>query len=386
MLAGLIGVVLLSSGCVATSPLEWVQNGFKVGPNYCRPPAPVAEEWIQASDPKVESRHLVYGAWWNVFQDPTLNSLIETAYANNLNLRVAAMRVLEARGQQAIAAGNFFPQTQQATGGYSRVGMSRNTANNPSYLTNFIAPSTLNSIPAYAQPTNFYSEWQAGFNLSWELDFWGRLRRAIESANANLDASTENFDDVLVTLLADVATNYVQFRIAQQRIKIARDNVRIQEGVLALVEEQFKVGINKVTKLDVDQAKTILEQTRSSIPALQIVQGQANDVLCILLGVPPHDLEPKLGRGWRLPPTRSRTCRTGLPWACRPTWCAAVPTSAPPSARQPPRAPRSALPKPTCTPPSPSTARSVTKLRTWPSCSVRAASSETSCRLSSGTS
>src|SRR5205807_263690 len=111
------------------------------------------------------------------------------------------------------------------------------------------------------------------------------------------DASVENFDNALVTLLADVATNYVQYRVAQLRIKIARDNVRIQESVLALVEQQFKVGINKVTELDVDQARTVLEQTRSTIPALQITLGQANDTLCILLGIPPRDLEPELGPG-----------------------------------------------------------------------------------------
>jgi len=100
-----------------------------------------------------------------------------------------------------------------------------------------------------------------------------------------------------VTLLADVATNYVQYRVAQQRIKIARANVKIQEEILALVEQQEKVGINKVTRLDVEQAKTVLEQTRSTIPALQITLGQANDTLCILLGMPPCDLEPKLGPG-----------------------------------------------------------------------------------------
>src|SRR5205814_9746480 len=99
--------------------------------------------------------------------------------------------------------------------------------------------------------TNFFSDWTAGFNLSWELDFWGRFRRSIESANANLDASVENFDDALVTLLADVATNYVQYRVAQRRIGIARANVKIQEEILALVEEQARVGINKVTQLDV---------------------------------------------------------------------------------------------------------------------------------------
>jgi NodT family efflux transporter outer membrane factor (OMF) lipoprotein len=278
-----------------TGPLEYVRNGFKVGPNYHRPPAPLAPEWIQARDPGVQDRHLQ--DWWQAFQDPTLNSLIDRAYGQNLNLRAVGARVLQARAQQAIAVGNFFPQQQQATGQYSRVGLSHTAANNPAFISAFIPPSTLATIPGPAQPTNWFSEWQAGFNLSWELDFWGRFRRAVESANANLDASVENYDDALVTLLADVATNYVQYRVTQQRIKIARENVKIQADVLALVEQQFKVGINKVTRLDVEQAKTILEQTRSTIPALQIVLGQANDALCVLLGMPPRDLEPELGPG-----------------------------------------------------------------------------------------
>jgi NodT family efflux transporter outer membrane factor (OMF) lipoprotein len=96
-------------------------------------------------------------------------------------------------------------------------------------------------------------------------------------------------------LLADVATNYVQYRVAQQRIKIARDNVRIQERLVAVVEQQQKVGT--ATSLDVEQLRTLLEQTRSTIPSLQITLGQANDALCTLLGMPPHDLEPELGPG-----------------------------------------------------------------------------------------
>src|SRR5439155_8721860 len=108
--------------------------------------------------------------------------------------------------------------------------------------------------------------------------------------------------------------NYVQYRVAQQRIKIARDNVRIQQGVLALVEQQFKVGINKVTELDVDQAKTVLEQTRSTVPALRITLGQANDTLCILLGFPPRDLEADLGPGPEL---------GSDPMPNTPTWVAA---------------------------------------------------------------
>ena len=186
--AGCVVAVLLTSGCVTTGPLEWIQNGLKVGPNYCRPPAPLAPEWIEANDAKVQSRQLQ--DWWGVFGDPTLNALIETAYDQNLTLRVVGTRVLQARAQQAIAVGTLFPQTQQATGSYSRVNLSHNAFNNPSAF----ASTSPFPTPPGAPIGNFYSDWTAGFNLSWELDFWGRFRRAIESSNANLDSSVENFD------------------------------------------------------------------------------------------------------------------------------------------------------------------------------------------------
>jgi NodT family efflux transporter outer membrane factor (OMF) lipoprotein len=283
------GAVLFSDGCVTTGPLEYVRNGFKVGPNYSKPKAPVAGEWIEANDPHVQSRQLQ--EWWGVFDDPKLNSLISTAYEQNLNLRVLGTRVLQARAQQAIAAGNIFPQTQQATGQYSRVALSKTVANNPAVF-GALGGSGAPFTPLFG---NWFSDWSAGFNVSWELDFWGRLRRSIESANASLDYSVENFDSALVTLLADVATNYVQYRVAQQRIKIARENLRTQERLVALAEKQFKVGT--ATSVDVEQLRTLLEQTRSTIPSLQIVQGQANDALCVLLGLPPRDLGAELGPG-----------------------------------------------------------------------------------------
>src|SRR5207253_10013115 len=109
----------------------WFANGFKVGPNYHRPPGPVADEWIETKDARVQGHHLRDGDWWNVFRDPALNSLIDTAYRQNLTLRVAGTRVLEARAQQAIAVGNIFPQTQQAYAQYSRVTLSKNAPNDP---------------------------------------------------------------------------------------------------------------------------------------------------------------------------------------------------------------------------------------------------------------
>ncbi len=297
-LAGLAFAVLLNTGCIWTSPGQWIRNGFKVGPDYGRPPAPVAAEWIQANDPGVQNHHL--DDWWRVFRDPTLDELIVMAYEQNPTLRIAGTRVLEARAGQAIASANIFPQTQQATGSYARVNLNPNLP--------LIGP-LISAAPANDRSFSF-SNWLYGFNLSWEMDVWGRIRRNIESTNASLDASVEDYDAALVTLLADVASNYVQYRIAQQRIKIALDNVRIQEGVLALAEQRFRVGTT--TRLDVEQAKTVLEQTRSTIPAFEISLGRASDTLCTLLGMPPRDLEIELGPG---PPLGSNPMPNTPAWA-----------------------------------------------------------------------
>ena len=116
----------------------------------------------------------------------------------------------------------MFPQSQQASASFGRVNLNSNMP--------LIGP-ILSAVPANLRSAAF-SNWFEGFNMSWELDLWGRIRRNIESNNAALDASVESYDAALVTLLADAATNYVQYRVAEQRIKIAKDNVRIQEGTL----------------------------------------------------------------------------------------------------------------------------------------------------------
>ena len=268
--------ILGLSGC--TSMSDYVHNGFKVGPNYSPARAAVARNWIDADDVRVRNVRDDLSKWWTVFHDPALESLIAYAYQQNLSLRVAACRVLEARAQMAIDTGNLFPQTQTATGSYTSNALSREGAN-----------------PLSSGVKRWYGQWNYGFNLSWELDFWGRLRRAIESDAANLDASVENYDDVLVTLLGDVATNYVTYRTTEQRIKYAKENVALQRKTLQIVEGQRKVGI--VGELDVDQARSTLEQTEAGIPELEIAQRQAANQLCILLGIPPQDLQARLGAG-----------------------------------------------------------------------------------------
>jgi NodT family efflux transporter outer membrane factor (OMF) lipoprotein len=281
--AALFASLVCQGGCITTGPHDWLRNGLKVGPAYSPPLGPVAAEWIQAGDPNVQATQLPHGDWWNVFGDPVLSNLIHAAYAQNPDLLVAGARVLEARAGQAISVGNMFPQSQQAFGTYSRVNLNSNMP---------VIDKLVQSMPGL--PTSF-SNWAYGFNLSWELDLWGRIRRNIETANASLDASVEDYDAALVTLFADVASNYVQYRVAQQRIKIAQDNVRTQERILALASEKFRVGT--ATRLDVEQARSVLEQTRSTIPELEIQLGRASDTQCTLLGIPPRDLQADLGPG-----------------------------------------------------------------------------------------
>jgi NodT family efflux transporter outer membrane factor (OMF) lipoprotein len=269
---------LWAGGC--TTFQQWVHNGFKVGPNVEQPPAAVAAGWIDAPDPRIVDSPAEAQAWWRVFQDPALESLIETAYRENRDLKSTATRVLQAQAQRNIQAGNLFPQTQNAIADYvhAQIGRNLNVFNNPRVS----LPSNLNI-------------WATGFNVSWELDFWGRLRRMVEASNADRDATIESYHDALVTLTADVATSYVQIRTLQERIAYARRNVEIQRGTLGLAEARLRAG--RTTALDVKQARSSMTQTEASIPPLAISLRQANNLLCVLLGLPAQDLVPSLGEG-----------------------------------------------------------------------------------------
>jgi NodT family efflux transporter outer membrane factor (OMF) lipoprotein len=278
--AALLALTLSGSGC--TPFTEYIHNGLKVGPNYRKPPAAVAPDWIDASDKRIRRGDDDLSHWWKVFHDPILDSLICTAYRQNLTLREAGFRILEARAQVGIAVGNILPQTQQMMGGHTREAFSLETANR-----------TVNASNPNTGP-RFFGQWDFGFTLAWELDFWGRFRRAVESAVASLDASVEDYDDVLVTLLSDVATAYVQMRTLEKRIDYANKNVAIQRETYEIAKS--KKGIF-ATGLDVDQALSTLKQTEAGIPELEITLRQTTNQLCILLGIPPEELRAKLGRG-----------------------------------------------------------------------------------------
>lgn len=262
-------MVFSFSGC--TSYRDYINNGFKVGPNYCPPKAPVAQHWIDASDKSVREKSEDLSKWWTVFNDATLNGLIANAYHQNLTLKEAGFRILEARAQLGIARGELFPQLQDATGGYLR-------SSHPT---------------GAATPPIFSDSWNYAFNLQWELDFWGRFRRAVTAADDQLQASVEGYDGVLITLLGDVATNYVQVRQYQEQIELAKSNVELQRGVLKIVQARLDAG--RTSELDVDQAQSTLSQTEAQIPLFKSLMRQAQNRLCTLLGMPPVDLAQRIG-------------------------------------------------------------------------------------------
>jgi NodT family efflux transporter outer membrane factor (OMF) lipoprotein len=275
------------SGCTSFS--DYYHNGFKVGPDYTGAKAAVAPQWIDAADIRVRSEAADLSRWWSVFNDPALNDLENQAYNQNISLKEAGTRILQARAMLAIAEGEVFPQTQDAAGSYNR-----------------IATAASQLLPGNPK---FHDVWNFGFNLSWELDFWGRYRRAVLASEAQLDYSVDNYDDALVSLMGDVATNYVQMRQYQEQVELARQNVKLQDEILTIVKARFKFG--SANELDVDQAQSTLSQTAAQVPAFEILVRQAQDRLCTLLGIPPTDLQARLGK--RPIPTAPTDAVVGIP-------------------------------------------------------------------------
>jgi NodT family efflux transporter outer membrane factor (OMF) lipoprotein len=284
-----VALAFLGGGC--TPLTEFVHNGFKVGPNYERPPAPLVPNWIDAANPHVKSVAADYSTWWTVFGDPVLDDLVRTAYAQNVNLRVAGTRVLEARAQRAIAVGTLFPQSQTANGSYTHTQVSGNTANVPLH--------------------RFFDTWATSLNASWELDFWGRIRRTIESTDDLVESSVDDYDFVMVTLIGDLASAYMQYRIFEQQIAYTQENIRIQRDSLRIATVRWKAG--QTSQLGVAQASSLLEQLEASIPVLEIGLRQANNQICVLLGMPPTELAAKLGPREPIVPQSPPDVVVGIP-------------------------------------------------------------------------
>ena len=255
-------ILLIVAGCTT------------LGPDFKTPEAPVAAEWTEVDQEMLSNQPAVHPEWWIVFNDPVLNQLIETAQSQNLTLRSAGLRVLQAQAQLGIATGSKYPQVQQLSGSANEVKISENGADNTPLL------------------EDNFGLYNLGFGLSWEVDFWGRFRRMIESSAAQLQAEVASYDAVMVALTAEVARSYILIRTLETRVGLVEQNVLTQKRALQIAEVKFRNG--KVTELDVQQARTILNKTKSSIPVLQTNLREVRNTLAVLLGMLPQDIDQLL--------------------------------------------------------------------------------------------
>jgi NodT family efflux transporter outer membrane factor (OMF) lipoprotein len=254
-------------------------GGCMVGPDYHRPAAPLAEQWPSQADSAAVRASAAPERWWQVFGDAVLDTLVERAYRQNLSLQAAGLRVVQAQALRGIAIGGFYPQTQEIRGSYTRTATSQNQFG--------------------SQGVGDFDTYRVGLDAAWELDIWGKFRRGIEAADAELLAAIANYDDVLVSLVGEVATSYVQIRVSEEQLALARSNVAIQRESLEVTQARFEAG--GTSNLDVQQATTLLEDTESQIPQFQIEIRQGQDALCTLLGIPPTDLADLLGGAAGIP-------------------------------------------------------------------------------------
>ena len=249
-----------------------------VGPDYVRPEADVNPSWL-VSPPTISDEPPEIREWWTSFNDPVLIALVNKAYEQNLTLRAAGLRVIQARAARGIAVGEFFPQEQEIGADYGKYKTSKNNRNNP--------------------PFNRFKMGSVSFDAAWELDLWGKFRRNINAADAALLASIAAYDDVLVSLVAEVGLVYVEIRTLERRIGLAKENVRIQQKSLELAESRFRNGA--VTKLDVTEARSTLASTQSTVPDLESSLRTAKLSLCVLLGQTVSELEEELAGGSGIP-------------------------------------------------------------------------------------
>ena len=274
-LSFLAGLLVLT-GCAA------------VGPDFETPEAPTPEGWLEAGDSNLSTDTSDHQAWWSNFSDPALEALIQRAYKENQALEIAGLRVYEARAQLGVAVGNLYPQVMQARMSTDRIRLSEN-AEPVAYLP-----------PAVQQGVDTdFTTYRLGFDAAWELDFWGRFRRIVEAADSNLAASVAAYDAAIVSLTGEVASGYILLRTLEERLAVARNNLKIQERSLEISTVRFRNDL--VSELDVAQATVQARNTEALIPRLEAALREVENALSLLIGATPGEVREIIGTAGSIP-------------------------------------------------------------------------------------
>ena len=260
-------------------------GGCAVGPDYHPAALNAPAAWSSPPATGLTDQVSTTSSWWASFNDAELDSLIQRAVRSNLDLRVADSRLRQARSVRAMSAADFWP-TLDATGSYARAKQSQNQP----------------LIGALPLPPNFpfeYSVYNAGFDASWEVDLFGGKRRALEAANAQWQGAIEARNDVMLSMLAEVARNYIELRGGQRRLEIARQNLNLQQEDLDLTRARYQGGI--ATELDVTRAAALLAEVQATIPPLEAAVRGAMYGIAVLLGQQPGELVAELSPHMSVP-------------------------------------------------------------------------------------
>ena len=275
--------------------------GCAVGPNFVKPRPEVPPQWsrkaLEASGTRSSTVHPEaepLAEWWTTFHDPILSSLIRRSVAANLDLREAVLRIEEARAQRDQAAAGLWPSLS-ANAGFTRQRFSTNTPNGAIFG---IAPQIPGLPPGvFANP---FDQYQLGLSASWELDLFGRVRRSVEAARAQMQASVEDAHDVVLSLVSDVAAAYIDLRGAQLQKSILEQSLATQRDVLAITRQRWSAGLT--TDLDVENAASEVSATQAQLPVVEREITVDVNQLSELMSLKPEALRAELEQAKPLPP------------------------------------------------------------------------------------
>ena len=262
------GVLFLLSGCA-------------VGPNYRPPHTSVAASFANSPTNVASADETALATWWRGFNDAKLDSLVERAITNNHDLRIATANLKESRALRRLTTFDLAP-TVQANAGYANSLLSKSAA--------------LPGTPRDAREGELYD---AGFDATWELDLFGRVRRSVQAANAQLDSVEATRLDVLVSVTAEVARNYFELRGQQNQIAVARKNADVQTETLKITQSRLDGG--RGTDFDVSRSRSLLNLTLSTIPPLEAAIQKTIYRIAVLTGRQPTALTPELSVSEPLP-------------------------------------------------------------------------------------
>ncbi len=321
LLVSVLGAAGLISGCA-------------VGPEYRAPDSKVGDRWHQAATEGLAEGKADVEQWWRVFEDPELSSLIERAAAGNMDVRLAVLRIREARALRGVAAGELLP----SLGGDASYRRSKSSENGPTAvpqspgraetfgntvargvagsaigtglatavpsatgLTNSLATGLVGLVPTPSKhpETDELNLLASGFDASWEIDVFGGIRRNVQAADATLQASIEDYRDTLVTLLAEVAATYIEARTLQSQIEVTKQNIAVQKEAVSLTRARLTLEL--ATELDVELAETNLATTESQLPQIESALAISIYRLSVLIGRQPADLCAELSATGPIP-------------------------------------------------------------------------------------